>query len=360
MYNGAHSRDTRAYLSPSSAVPTTASHPLSSTLIYRPRRPSLLRPLLRHSTFCSTFRSTFRSTFCSTLPSAFRSTSWPRLGRNLGHHVPHTIQTYPRRPRISERAGCCRAQARYDDAQRYSLLSTNADTAAYRCGTRVCQLVRKPGIKHRRGANRTPRSKRRAKRGFVGARRFPLSMEISAGSTRFEPRAEKRKRGSLYTKESDPRRERKRKDLLSRERARRLCSKIYNFDAQRRLAKRSRCRCSRRAFSVCETTSPPLFDRRPTISSFSRKFFSRRSELVLSQRLPRRKKALRFIATSGRTKEPIRAAYVLWTSSESGRADLEWSNNRTKNLIRFNFAVLKRPSRTPVPISIFTRHPCNF
>lgn len=190
MCNGAHSRDTRAYLSPSSAVPTTASHPLSSTLIYRPRRPSLLRPLLRHSAFCST------------LPSAFRCTWWPRLGRNLGHHVPHTIQTYPRRPRIAERAGCCRAQARYD-AQRYSLLSTNADTAAYRRSTRVCQLVRKPGIKNRRGANRTPRSKRRAKRGVVGARRFLLSMEISAGSTRFEPRAEKRKLGSLYTKESD-------------------------------------------------------------------------------------------------------------------------------------------------------------
>lgn len=190
----AHTRATRAYLSPCSAAPTTASHPLSSTPIYRPPRPSLPRPLLRHSTFRTT------------LPSAFRSTWWPRLGRNLGHRVPHTIQTYPRRRRITERAGCCRAQARYD-AQRYSLLSANAaDTASYRCSTRVCQLVRKPGIKHRRGANRTPRSKRRAKPGFVGARRrFLLSMEISAGSTRFELRAEKRKRGSLHTKESDVR-----------------------------------------------------------------------------------------------------------------------------------------------------------
>lgn len=50
----AHTRATRAYLSPSSAAPTTASHPLSSTLIYRPRPPSLLRPLLRRSTFCPT------------------------------------------------------------------------------------------------------------------------------------------------------------------------------------------------------------------------------------------------------------------------------------------------------------------
>lgn len=50
-------------------------------------------------------------------------------------------------------------------------------------------------------------------------------------------------------------RKRKRKDLLSRERARRLSSKIYNFDAQRRLAKRSRCRCSRRVFSVFRSYS---------------------------------------------------------------------------------------------------------
>lgn len=189
----AHTRATRAYLSPSSAAPTTASHPLSFTPIYRPSRPSLLRPLLRHSTFRST------------LPSAFRSTWWPSLGRNLGHHVPHTIRTYPRRRRITERAGCCRAQARYD-AQRYSLLSANVDTALYRCSTRICQLVRKPGIKHRRGANRTPCSKRRAKPGFVvDRRRFLFWMEISAGSTRFELRAEKGKRGTLHTKESDVR-----------------------------------------------------------------------------------------------------------------------------------------------------------
>lgn len=155
---------------------------------------------------------------------------------------------------------------------------------------------------------------------------------------------------------------------------------MYNFDAQRCLAKRSRCRCSRRAFSVFRSYSALAIVHGP--STTSAKLPRHRCSIVHRYSvLPSRERARVLFATfqtravakitslqkdcefyrdqrqnEGTDSRCLRALDTVGKRSR-GPASL---NNRTKNLIRFNSAMLKRPSRTPVPISVFTRHPCNF
>lgn len=199
-------------------------------------------------------------------------------------------------------------------------------------------------------------------------------MEISAESTRFQVRAEKRKRGSVDTKESNLRENVNAEvSALPGTASRRLCSTIYNFDAQRCPAKRSR------RFSVFRSQLSTVRRPRPRNSLATAVRSSTNNILLLANvrvscapilfatfrtravaKITSLQKDTAFYRdqrqNKGSNSRSLRAPDTVGERSR-GSASL---NNRTKNLVRFNSAMLKRPSRTPVPISIFTRHPCNF
>lgn len=104
----AHTRATRAYLSPTSAAPTTASHPLSSTPIYRPPRPSLV--LLSSVLSCATLRSALRSRLRFGLHGGRGSAeTWATM--RTAHHTNVSSSTNHRESGLLSRTGTLRRTA---------------------------------------------------------------------------------------------------------------------------------------------------------------------------------------------------------------------------------------------------------